>query len=211
MRQVVLATGMDGRGAWGVPEIVARNLPRHRYAHTADDIDFAALAGKRVVVVGAGAGAALDAVGMDADGIRLETPQGLARADFLILGTGLVVDLARRPELAALWRDRFVPPPGEEHATLGFFPYYSPELAFTPREASGAWSGACAASPSARCRAPSPRPASPCGGRRWSASRAGSCATCSWNRRRPTMTACLPMKSGNSSRSASPRTIEDTP
>ena len=56
-REVVLATGMDGSGAWQVPAFIGEALPVDRYAHTADDIDFAALAGKRVAVLGAGASA----------------------------------------------------------------------------------------------------------------------------------------------------------
>lgn len=55
-RTVVLATGIDGSGTWQTPECVA-TLPRHFYAHTRDDIDFAALRGKRVGVLGAGASA----------------------------------------------------------------------------------------------------------------------------------------------------------
>jgi cation diffusion facilitator CzcD-associated flavoprotein CzcO len=228
-RHVVLATGMDGNGAWAVPRLVADAVPRDRYAHTAEPIDFAALAGRRVVVVGAGAsafdnaatalehgaasvdllarraalprvnpnrwiefagflqhyadlpdalkwrymrslftlsqpppqetwdrcaafagfrvhpGAPIDAVAMEGDAIRIATPRGAFRADFLILGTGLAVDLARRPELAdvarhaALWRDRYAPPPGEEHPSIGSFPYLGPDCAFTPRGAEGAW------------------------------------------------------------------------
>ncbi|WP_270935177.1 NAD(P)-binding domain-containing protein [Falsiroseomonas oryzae] len=228
-RHVVLATGMDGNGAWAVPDIVARGLPRDRYAHTAEPIDFAALAGRRVVVVGAGAsafdnaatalehgaarvdllarraalpranpnrwiefagflqhyadlpdalkwrymhslftlsqpppqetwdrcaahpqfhvhlGAPLEAVGLDGGAIRLDTPRGRFEADFLILGTGLVVDLARRPELAevarhaALWRDVYAPPPGLAHATVAGFPYLGPDCAFTSRTPDGAW------------------------------------------------------------------------
>lgn len=222
-RHVVLATGMDGNGTWGVPEIVRASLPRDRYAHTAEPIDFAALAGRRVAVIGAGAsafdnaatalehgaasvtllarraelprvnpnrwiefagflnhfadlpdalkwrymrslfalsqpppqetwdrcaahpnftlrlGAPIHALRMAEEGIRLATPQGEEAADFLILGTGLVVDLRLRPELAAvaeeaaLWRDRYAPPPGEESATLGSFPYLGGDLGFTPR------------------------------------------------------------------------------
>ena len=228
-RHVVLATGMDGNGAWAVPRIVSDTLPRDRYAHTAEQIDFAALAGRRVVVVGAGAsafdnaavalehgaarvdllarraalprvnpnrwiefagflqhfaelpdalkwrymrslftlsqpppqetwdrcaafpgfrvhlGAPLDTVAMDGDGIRLTTPGGAFRADFLILGTGIAVDLARRPELAtlaphaALWRDRYAPPRGEEHATMAGFPYLGPDCAFTPKGPGDGW------------------------------------------------------------------------
>jgi cation diffusion facilitator CzcD-associated flavoprotein CzcO len=228
-RHVVLATGMDGVGCWAVPEIVSRALPRDRYAHTAEPIDFAALAGRRVAVVGAGAsafdnaataleagvarvdllarrpalprvnpnrwiefagfldhyadlpdalkwrymhtlftlnqpppqetwdrcaafpqfhvhlGAPLQQVAMEDGAIRIETPAAAFTADFLVLGTGLAVDLARRPELAelaphaALWRDVFTPPPEEAHPTIGGFPYLSPACAFTPRSEAGAW------------------------------------------------------------------------
>lgn len=223
VRHVVLATGMDGAGAWGIPRLVRDALPRECYAHTAEPIDFQALAGRRVAVLGAGAsafdnaGAALEAgaarvdllarraslprinpnrwiefngflnhfaelpdslrwrymrtlfrlsqpppqetydrcgvhrnfhlhlgapltsLAMENGSIRLGTPQGVLEADFLILGTGLVVDLSLRPELAglaphaALWRDRYMPPEGEEDAALGGFPYLAPDLAFTER------------------------------------------------------------------------------
>jgi len=56
-RHVVLATGLDGCGRWAMPEPIAR-LPASRRAHTAEPIDFSALRGRRVVVVGAGASAA---------------------------------------------------------------------------------------------------------------------------------------------------------
>jgi cation diffusion facilitator CzcD-associated flavoprotein CzcO len=56
-RRVVLATGIDGSGHWSVPELITRALPRERYAHTREPIDFAALRGKRVAVLGAGASA----------------------------------------------------------------------------------------------------------------------------------------------------------
>ena len=56
-RRVVLATGIEGSGAWEVPAMLRDALPTARYAHTRWDIDFAALAGKRVAVLGAGASA----------------------------------------------------------------------------------------------------------------------------------------------------------
>ena len=55
-RKVVLATGQDGTGRWWMPEFVAALPPRFR-AHAADPIDFAALRGKVVAVLGAGASA----------------------------------------------------------------------------------------------------------------------------------------------------------
>jgi cation diffusion facilitator CzcD-associated flavoprotein CzcO len=74
-RHVVLATGRDGLGGAYVPEI-ADTIDRRFWAHTADTIDFAALRGKRVAVVGAGASA------MDNAAEALEA--GCARLDLLI-------------------------------------------------------------------------------------------------------------------------------
>ncbi len=56
-RHVVLATGIEGAGRWLVPPAIAAALPSERFAHTAEPIDFVALAGKRVAVIGAGASA----------------------------------------------------------------------------------------------------------------------------------------------------------
>ncbi|WP_186125436.1 NAD(P)-binding domain-containing protein [Burkholderia gladioli] len=55
-RHVVLATGRDGLGGPYLPAI-ADGVPRGYYAHSSEAIDFAALAGRRVAVVGAGASA----------------------------------------------------------------------------------------------------------------------------------------------------------
>ena len=227
-RHVVLATGVDGNGAWQVPRMIAQALPPARFAHTAETIDFPRLAGKRVAVLGAGAsafdnaamalehgaarvdllarrpvlpavnpyrwmefagflnhfadlpdalkwrfmrtifgmnqpppqetfsrcaahpafhlslGAPLVSLGMEGEAVRLVTPLGVVMADFLIVGTGLVVEPALRPELAAVepaiarWRDRFVPPVGEEDAALGAFPYLTGDFAFTERVAGAA-------------------------------------------------------------------------
>ena len=56
-RKIVLATGFDGSGRWRAPRALVANLPAERYAHSADDIDFRRLAGKRVGVLGVGASA----------------------------------------------------------------------------------------------------------------------------------------------------------
>jgi len=230
-RRVVLATGIDGSGRWDVPAMIRDGLPKRLYAHTREDIAFAALAGKRVAVLGAGASAldnaatALEAgarevvlcfrrpslvnvnayrwaefVGFlrhhgdlpDADkwrfirqilrmgqlppadtlkraqahpGFRLhagcswssvevrggaggpDTDVAVIRSstgdvhevDFVIVGTGFVTDLGARPELAevepflARWSDRFVPPPGEEHADLLRHPYLGPGFEHTEK------------------------------------------------------------------------------
>lgn len=55
-RKLVMATGRDGTGAPQIPEFVD-GLDRAFWAHSSDLIDFAALKGKRVAVVGVGASA----------------------------------------------------------------------------------------------------------------------------------------------------------
>lgn len=55
-RKIVLATGQEGMGSWMIPEQL-RDLPTGSVATVADDIDFEALCGKRVAVIGAGASA----------------------------------------------------------------------------------------------------------------------------------------------------------
>ncbi|HXJ22369.1 MAG TPA: NAD(P)/FAD-dependent oxidoreductase [Polyangia bacterium] len=223
-RRVVLATGIDGSGQWEVPAMIRQALPPRLYAHTRDDIDFAALAGKRVAVLGAGASAfdnaatALDHgarevtlcfrrstlvnvnayrwaefvgflrhmgdlpdgdkwrfirqivrmgqlppadtlkrarehagfrlhagcawTGVEArgDGVRIQTSGGETHeVDFVIVGTGFVTDLARRPELReiehhiARWGDLFTPPPGDESEDLLRHPYLGPGFEHTER------------------------------------------------------------------------------
>ncbi|HEU0066602.1 MAG TPA: NAD(P)/FAD-dependent oxidoreductase [Sphingomonas sp.] len=56
-RKVVLATGIQGGGEWHVPPMIADALPPALYAHTSAAIDYAALAGKRIAILGGGASA----------------------------------------------------------------------------------------------------------------------------------------------------------
>ncbi|MFC0407010.1 NAD(P)-binding domain-containing protein [Roseomonas elaeocarpi] len=74
-RRVVLASGRDGLGGSYVPEM-AEGIDRRFWAHSRDPVDFAALRGKRVAVVGAGASA------MDNAATALEA--GCARLDMLV-------------------------------------------------------------------------------------------------------------------------------
>jgi cation diffusion facilitator CzcD-associated flavoprotein CzcO len=223
-RRVVLATGIDGSGEWEVPAFIRDGLPPRLYAHTRQDIDFAALAGKRVAVLGAGASAfdnastALDhgarevvlcfrrpkLVNVNAyrwaefvgflrhmgdlpdadkwrfvrqivrmgqlpptdtlrrarahDGFRLHASCGWTaveahgdtvtirttgheahEVDFVIVGTGFVTDLARRPELRnvepliARWSDRFVPERSDASDDLLRHPYLGPGFEHTEK------------------------------------------------------------------------------
>lgn len=74
-RRLILATGRDGLGGNALPAIAERISSRFR-AHSADEIDFAALAGRRVGVIGAGASA------MDNAATALEA--GAAKVDLFI-------------------------------------------------------------------------------------------------------------------------------
>ena len=56
-RTVVLATGMDGAGGWHVPSFISDHLAPSRYNHTNGPVDFAALNGKRIGILGHGASA----------------------------------------------------------------------------------------------------------------------------------------------------------
>lgn len=222
-RRVVMATGRDGTGRPNIPDFM-QGLPRSQWAHSSDPIDFAALKGKRVVVVGVGASAVdnaaealeagasevrqlarrremptinklmgigsfgftaafpelgddwrwrimhysfqtqtpaprgstlrvsrhpnayfhfdagIDRVALTDGELRIVTRSGkLLATDFLILGTGFIVDPLARTELTgyadriALWRDRYRPPTGLEHSQLGAFPYLADDFSFTER------------------------------------------------------------------------------
>lgn len=74
-RHLVLATGRSGLGGTYVPDFL-EDLDRAYWAHGADDIDFEALAGKDIAVIGAGATA------MDNAGTALE--QGAGSVSLLI-------------------------------------------------------------------------------------------------------------------------------
>ena len=72
-RKIVLATGQDGTGRWWMPDCVEA-LPAPLRAHAADDIDFEALRGTVVAVLGAGASAfdnAAEALDAGADPVHL--------------------------------------------------------------------------------------------------------------------------------------------
>jgi FAD-dependent urate hydroxylase len=66
-RKVILANGVAGNGGAYIPPVLMEALPKSLYAHTADAIDFAALRGKSVAVIGAAASA------FDAAAVALET------------------------------------------------------------------------------------------------------------------------------------------
>lgn len=88
-RKVVMATGMDGSGGPKLPSFT-QGVPRTRWAHSIDAIDFGALAGKRLAVLGAGASAFDNA------------------ATALEAGAREVTQFVRRPELPEVNALRFL-------------------------------------------------------------------------------------------------------
>jgi cation diffusion facilitator CzcD-associated flavoprotein CzcO len=109
-RKVIMATGRDGTGIPNIPSFVA-GLPKSCWAHSSEDIDFGALKGKRVVVVGVGASA------VDNSAEALEA--GAAEVRHLIrrkemptinkmMGIGSFGFISGFPELPDEWRWRFM-------------------------------------------------------------------------------------------------------
>jgi cation diffusion facilitator CzcD-associated flavoprotein CzcO len=223
-RKIVLATGQEGMGDWSIPAPL-NTLPTSRCVHCAASIDFGALRGKRVAVIGAGAsafdnaamaleagaaavhllcrraeiqlvqpyrwltfrgfmrhfselddawrwrfmravlemregfpqqtwdrcalharfrlaqGAPVEAARETADGVMLQTSRETIAVDFVICATGIEIDLVARPEFAhcaaniARWADRYTPPPHEQSARLGEFPYLADDYALCERVA----------------------------------------------------------------------------
>lgn len=92
-RKIVLATGIESSGRWWTPPVVER-LDKRFWAHTSEEIDFAALKGRRVAVLGAGASAFDNA------------------ATALEAGVGSVTLCVRRPELQRVQPFRWLSFPG---------------------------------------------------------------------------------------------------
>ena len=56
-RRIILASGPLSTGGTTIPDPIAEGLPKSAYGHVYDDVDFAKLKGKRIIVIGAGASA----------------------------------------------------------------------------------------------------------------------------------------------------------
>lgn len=85
-RELVHATGIEGTGGPFRPAAL-RGLPASLAAHTGDPIDFGALAGKRVAVLGGGA-AALDAAGTALEAGATQVHLFVRRDDLIVQGPG---------------------------------------------------------------------------------------------------------------------------
>lgn len=120
-RKVVLATGIQGGGHWHVPPLMRDRLPPSRYAHTSAAIDYAALAGKRIALLGAGASAfdnahAALSAGVGAAHVFVRRP-ALPRVNPIrhmersgIIGRFPALDDAAKYRMMAAFFDRSQPP-----------------------------------------------------------------------------------------------------
>jgi cation diffusion facilitator CzcD-associated flavoprotein CzcO len=74
-----------------------------------------------------------------AAGVRVTTPKTTHDYAFIVASTGLLTDVALRPELAAVagdiahWRDVFVPPEGKQNRLIDDHPYLGPSFEFMPK------------------------------------------------------------------------------
>ncbi len=123
-RRVVLATGRDGVGGLAVPDCVDPALWPDLAAHTNEPIDFAALRGRRIAVLGGGASAwdnaatALEAGAAQAALYvrRAELPQvnkGRGSANPGFFGAWAALDPADRWQMLVYMHDLQSPPPHE--------------------------------------------------------------------------------------------------
>lgn len=87
-RSLVLANGVEGTGGPHLPDFL-RGLPASLVAHTGDRIDFTALAGRVVGVLGGGA-SALDTCGTALEAGAREVHLFVRRPDLIVQGPGAV-------------------------------------------------------------------------------------------------------------------------
>jgi cation diffusion facilitator CzcD-associated flavoprotein CzcO len=120
-RRLILATGRDGLGGPDVPAVF-RKLDKRYWAHASEEIDFAALRGKTVGVIGAGASAVDNAAeALEAGALRVGML--MRRADVPRVNRGMGIGSPgmwhgfHRLQLTERWSivqhiaDRAIPPP----------------------------------------------------------------------------------------------------
>ncbi|CAK7260198.1 MULTISPECIES: NAD(P)/FAD-dependent oxidoreductase [unclassified Shinella] len=110
-RKLVMATGRDGLGEPTIPDFV-KGMERHRsWAHSADEIDFDRLKGKRVVVIGVGASAvdnAAEALEQGAGEVRLLARRKEMPTINKLMGIGSYGVIAGFAEISPEWRWRLM-------------------------------------------------------------------------------------------------------
>lgn len=110
-RKLVMATGRDGLGAAEIPDFVSGMQRGKSWAHSSDEIDFDALKGKRVVVIGVGASAvdnAAEALENGAGEVRLLARRKKMPTINKLMGIGSYGVTAGFPEISPEWRWRLM-------------------------------------------------------------------------------------------------------
>lgn len=110
-RKLVMATGRDGLGEPAIPDFVAPLTRLKTWGHSADMIDFAALRGKRVVVIGVGASAvdnAAEALEAGVGEVRLLARRKSMPTVNKLMGIGSYGVTAGFPKIEPAWRWRLM-------------------------------------------------------------------------------------------------------
>ncbi|MEM1267971.1 MAG: NAD(P)/FAD-dependent oxidoreductase [Pseudomonadota bacterium] len=109
-RKLVMATGRDGTGGPNIPSFMD-GVPRRVWAHSADEIDFQALRGRRVAVIGVGA-SAVDNAAEALEAGAAEVRHIVRRAEMptinKMMGIGSTGFTYGYPDLSDAWRWRFM-------------------------------------------------------------------------------------------------------
>lgn len=109
-RKLVMATGREGTGEPSIPSFVD-GAPKRLWAHSSEEIDFAALRGRRVAVVGVGASAvdnAAEALEAGAAEVRHLIRRERMPTINKMMGIGSFGFSAGFPDLPDAWRWRFM-------------------------------------------------------------------------------------------------------
>lgn len=133
-RKVVLATGIQGGGEWHVPRSIAERLPKSRYAHTSERIDFDAIRGKRIGILGGGASAF--------DNANHALTEGAAEVHVFVRRDRLpAVNPIRQMEVSGMIERFHTLPDADKYAVIShFFKFNQPPTNDTYQRAA-AWPG----------------------------------------------------------------------
>ncbi|WP_139693069.1 NAD(P)-binding domain-containing protein [Sporolactobacillus terrae] len=113
-RKVILATGIQGGGQWYVPAIIRDKLPKRLYAHTSESIDFNALKGKKIAILGGGSSAF--------DNANYALTEGAAEAHVFVRRKQLPrVNPIRQMEPSGLIEHYHTLPDAEKYAVMAHF------------------------------------------------------------------------------------------
>jgi cation diffusion facilitator CzcD-associated flavoprotein CzcO len=108
-RTIILATGIEGNGQRYIPPFIAEVVAPKQRSHTHDEIDFAALGGKRVAVLGGGGSAYDNAIRAAEHGAEVDIFHRLSPVNSINPGTWTEFNgyLAHYPDLSPLEKWRF--------------------------------------------------------------------------------------------------------